>query len=271
MFQRKYTDKSYIGKRYGLFTVENIECQQKYGRNRTVWKVKCDCGTEKTVLPYLLVSGNQKSCGCYRNDVSRGRHRKYEHSIYEYKRLYGIYTGIKKRCFNKKEPRYKDYGGRGITMCEEWANTIDGFDKFAEWALSHGYADDLTIERKDVNGNYCPENCKWITLQEQTLNTRNTVWVDYQGEHIQLFKLCERLGLKYDTIHGRIRDHGWSVERAVETPVDHGISFYEKCRQHGINPTTAHDRINKLGWSEERALNTPCLGRGANQKTYKVS
>lgn len=269
MSQLKYSEESYIGQKYGMLTVIGIECQKKYGFNQTVWKVKCDCGKEKMVNPYKVVIGESKSCGCYRQKRSKETHKKFKHSISENERLYGIYSGMKKRCFNKKDLRYKDYGGRGITMCDEWTNSVDGFDRFVEWAFSHGYDDNLTIERIDVNGDYCPENCKWITLQEQTLNTRNTVWVDYKGEHIQLYKLCERLGLKYDAIHGRIQDRGWDVERAIETPIDRGISFSEKCRQHGINPTTARDRIVKLGWSEERALNTPCLGRGANQKTYK--
>lgn len=269
MAKRKYTEESYIGQKYGLFTVESIECQEICGRNRTVWRVKCDCGTEKTIVPYLIVSGNQKSCGCYRNEAARGRHKKYEHSIYEYKRLYGIYGGIKKRCFNKKEPRYKDYGGRGITMCEEWANPNDGFDKFVEWSLSHGYADDLTIERNDVNGDYFPENCSWITRKEQCNNKRDTIWVDYHGEHIQLMKLCNRLGLSYDTINDRIVKRKWDVERAIETPSMMDDPLSQKAREHGLNPKTVRDRIYKLGWSEERALNTPCLGRGANQKTYR--
>lgn len=193
------------------------------------------------------------------------------HPLSKYKRLNRTYHGIKKRCYNPNCPRYKDYGGRGIVMCDEWFDKKEGFDKFCDWALENGYTDEMTIERIDVNGNYCPENCKWITRAEQRENRRDTIWVDYKGEHIQLYKLCERLGLHYDTTNDRIVKRKWDVERAIETPSMMADPLARKAREHGLNPATVRDRISKLGWSEERALNTPCFGRGANQKTYKVS
>lgn len=183
---------------------------------------------------------------------------KHKHPAKEYRRLHGIYHGIKKRCYNKNSPRYKDYGGRGIVMCGEWLDPDTGFDAFVDWSLDNGYADDMTIERNDVNGNYCPENCSWITLREQRNNRRGTIWVDYNGEHIQLMKLCKRLGLSYDTVHDRYRHRGWPIERAIEEPTQRGkISLSEKARAHGLKPQTVRDRIVKLGWSEERALTTP--------------
>lgn len=196
---------------------------------------------------------------------------KYRHIVAENKRIHNIYHKIKRRCYNEKEPRYKDYGGRGIVMCDEWLNPVDGFDKFVDWAFANGYRDDLTIERIDVNGNYCPENCKWITLKEQGFNQRRTLWVDYKGEHIQLRKLCSRLGKSYDTVHDRVYKRGWNLERALSEPSQQEDSFLKKCKEHGLNPRTVKDRIEKFGWSEERALNTPTIGRGANKNTYKNS
>lgn len=197
--------------------------------------------------------------------------KKCRHPVSQYGRINKIYHGIKKRCYNTNSPRYKDYGGRGIVMCDEWADPKDGYDNFADWALSHGYDDDLTIERIDVNRDYCPENCKWITRAEQRENRRDTIWVDYRGEHIQLYKLCERLGLSYDMMNNRVVKLKWPIEKAIETPSMMADPLTQKAREHGLNPGTVHDRIFKLGWSEERALSTPCLGRGANQKTYKSS
>ena len=127
----------------------------------------------------------------------------------------------------------------------------------------------MTIERNDVNGNYCPENCSWIPLPEQRFNQRGTIWVDYKGEHIQLMKLCKRLGITYDTVHNRICDSGWDVEKAIETPSMFADSLSKKAREHGLNPATVSDRIKKFGWSEERALNTPTIGRGAHKYTYR--
>lgn len=195
---------------------------------------------------------------------------KFKHPTKQYRRLYGIYNGIKKRCYNNRCSRYKDYGGRGISMCAEWLNRDNGFDSFVDWALANGYADDLTIDRIDVDGDYSPKNCRWCTLKEQNQNKRTTIWVDYRGEHIQLMELCERAAVSYDTVHDRLFKRGWDIEDAVNKPSDRERkSWRQMCKEHGINPATARDRVVKLGWTEDQALNTPCLGRGANQASYR--
>lgn len=179
-------------------------------------------------------------------------------------KLWYIYHGMKKRCLNSNHKRYKDYGGRGIIVCDEW---LKGFDFFAVWAYANGYEEGLTIEREDVNGNYCPENCKWITREEQAYNKRTSIKVEYRGEIKDLMLWCKELGLKYDTIHHRIT-HGWEIAKAFETPISQEVSFSEICRRNGINPSTAYDRIHKFGWDYEKAISTPSVGRGANKKTY---
>ena len=194
---------------------------------------------------------------------------KYRNRVKDNKRLHGIYHGIKKRCYNKNSKRYKDYGGRGIVMCDEWLDSDVGFDNFCDWAKSHGYTDDLTIERSDVDGNYSPENCKWITLQAQARNKRETIRVAYHGVEKPLIEWCVELGLCYDTMNDRIVNRGWSVENAFETPSQLETSWVKRCKEHGINPATARDRIVKFGWNVEDALNTPTGGRGSNSKTYR--
>lgn len=178
-------------------------------------------------------------------------------------KLWYIYHGMKKRCYNPNCKRYKDYGGRGITVCDEW---LKGFDFFADWAYANGYEEGLTIEREDVDGDYCPENCKWITRKEQAYNKRDSINVTYKGETKDLMVWCNELGLKYDTIHHRIT-HGWDVKMAFETP-NNEKSFAAICRENGVNPTTAYDRIHRLGWDFQKAISTPSLGRGANQTSY---
>lgn len=185
----------------------------------------------------------------------------------ENKRLWGIYHGMKKRCLNKNDARYKDYGGRGIKICKEW---LLSFDNFADWAKSNGYKDDLTIERIDVNGDYEPGNCKWITLKQQARNKRDTIRVTYRGVKKPLIEWCEELGLDYDTIHDRIFARNWKVEKAFETLSQRENSFSSLCMAHNLNPATVYDRIHKFGWSLEEALNTPSLGRGANSKSYRA-
>lgn len=198
-----------------------------------------------------------------RKRINRNHGRKpprYKHKINENKRLWTIWHGIKKRCLFENEPRYPQYGGRGITICQSW---IDSFDNFAEWAYENGYQSDLTIERIDVNGNYCPENCKWITRKEQANNKRDTIWIDYKGRHVQLRKLCNEMELHYDAIHNRITKLGWDAEKAIDTPMQTDGSLRSECRKRGLNYRTVSSRINKLGWTREKALSFPTnIGRG---------
>lgn len=177
--------------------------------------------------------------------------------------LWYSYHSMKKRCLNPNCKRYKDYGGRGIEICEEW---LKGFDEFADWAKANGYRHGLTIERKDVNGNYEPDNCIWITKQQQAFNKRDSIFVTYKGQTKDLMVWCNELGLAYDTIHNRITC-GWSPKKAFESPTN-GKSFAQVCREHGLKPATVRDRVYKLGWDLEVALNTPSAGLGANQQTY---
>lgn len=180
-------------------------------------------------------------------------------------KLWNSYHSMKKRCLNINCKRYKDYGGRGITICDEW---LVGFDNFAKWAYEHGYEEGLTIERINVDGNYEPLNCKWITKKEQALNTRKTIWITYKGETKQLKKWCEELGLLYDTMNDRIVKRGWPPEKAFNQASQRENSFSQKCKEVGLNSTTVYCRIHDLGWDEEKAFDTKSKGRGANQFSY---
>lgn len=199
-----------------------------------------------------------------RTNKGKVPHR-YVHKINENYYLWSKWNGIKKRCLSENDERYADYGGRGIKMYKPW---LESFDNFADWAYENGYADDLTIERIDVNGDYCPENCKWIPLKEQAYNKRNTIWVDYNGKHVQLLKLCTELGKNYDMIHNRITKMGWDAEKAIDEPSIYAEeSLRHKCSVRGLNYATIRDRIVKLGWTEEEALSIP-TGRGRNRQFY---
>lgn len=130
-------------------------------------------------------------------------------------RLYGIWLQMKNRCFNAKTKRYKDYGGRGITVCDEWRND---FQSFYNWSISNGYDDTLTIDRKDNSGNYEPSNCRWVTVKEQNRNSRQCDMITYKGETHCLKEWSEILGLSYVALKNR-KKYGWSIERMFETPV----------------------------------------------------
>lgn len=189
---------------------------------------------------------------------------RYRNKISDNKRLWNIWNNMKRRCLCESDVRYHQYGGRGILLCDKWK---ESFDNFADWALANGYKENLTIERIDVNGNYCPENCKWITLKEQANNKRDTIWIDYKGRHIQLRKICDEMNLHYDAIHNRITKMGWDAERAIDEPLyTNEGSLMSDCNALGLNYGTVRDRISKLGWSREEALSVP-TGRGRHNKS----
>lgn len=117
------------------------------------------------------------------------------------------------RCFRTKDKRYKDYGGRGITVCNEWRNS---FKAFYAWAIANGYTDELTIDRIDNNGNYEPSNCRWLSLKEQANNRRSNHLVTYDGQTKTITQWSEERNIKKSTLQRRLSKNGWSVKRALE-------------------------------------------------------
>lgn len=131
-------------------------------------------------------------------------------------RLYRIYRNILTRCFNPKATSYGRYGGRGITVCREWCAD---FSEFQKWSLEHGYADGLTIDRINNDGNYSPQNCRWVTLREQNLNTSRNHLVEINGEIKPLDEWSRLFRISPKTVRDRLR-RGWSYEKALTTSVD---------------------------------------------------
>lgn len=155
----KITDLT--GNIYGKLIVTNFAYRKRSGKNyKYYWACQCNCGGVCTVESNNLKSGITKSCGCYREDFRK------KHNLTR-TRLYRIYRHIKERCFNPNSKSYKYYGSCGIVMCNEWKND---FMNFYNWAMSNGYDDKLSIDRIDVNGNYEPSNCRWVTMKEQCKN-----------------------------------------------------------------------------------------------------
>ncbi len=204
--------RNLVGEQFGRWTV--IERAEK--RNgMSVWRCRCECGTEKEVYQKHLLSGATKSCGCYKSEQSSKRMKKNNPTVRKhemcYSRLYRIWTDIKQRCQNSHCTKYEYYGGRGIKMCVEWQD----FTNFMNWALNNGYTDTLTIERIDVNGNYEPSNCKWITIQKQQYNKSNNHLITYNGKTQTLTEWAKERGIKPTTLDARINRSRWDIGRAL--------------------------------------------------------
>lgn len=120
---------------------------------------------------------------------------------------------MKKRCYSKGQKAYPEYGGRGIKICDEWMGE-NGFLNFREWALSNGYADNLSIDRKDVDGNYEPDNCRWAGNKVQNNNKRINYYIEFEGENLTLDQWEERTGIRQETIRRRL-NNGWTIEDAL--------------------------------------------------------
>ena len=202
--------KSLIGKKFNSLTILGIDSHNKSGHYKLL--CGCDCGNQKVIRADRVINNITTTCGCqnkgYNGFSPNGLSRKYPH-------LYSCWNIMRHRCYDTNNEKYKNYGARGIVVCEEWRYS---FEPFFKWAMANGYQKGLTIDRINVNGNYEPSNCRWTTLLIQARNKTNNKMITYNGETKCLSQWCEELNIPYHSIRARIR-LGWSVERAFKTPV----------------------------------------------------
>ncbi len=193
--------KDLTGQRFGKLTVlEFVPDENRYAK----WKCQCDCGKKTITRGDCLISGDTKSCGCLakENSIKQGKVQGIKNVQHGQRktRLYAIWSRMKGRCYNPHDTKYAYYGGRGITVCDEW---IDNFQAFYDWSMANGYCDNLTIDRIDVNGDYTPTNCRWTDMKTQCRNTRRNVLVVYNGKTMTIAEAAERSGLSDKTLYSR--------------------------------------------------------------------
>lgn len=204
--------KDITGQKFGRLTViERLE-NDKWKQAR--WKCLCECGNYTICITRDLKKGAVKSCGCLHKEIVKKVNTK--HGLKK-TRLYRLWNTIKRRCYNKNSEKYKNYGGREITMCDEWKND---FKVFHDWAYANGYDENApkgscTIDRINVNGNYEPSNCRWTTNKEQQRNRSNNHFITYKGETHCISEWAEILDIKPSYLYHKLKKDNFDIEKLL--------------------------------------------------------
>ncbi len=192
-----------IGKRYSRLVVLRENGRTKHGMR--IFECRCDCGNSVNVPIASLQNGNTRSCGCIRN--------KYGYIPVKNSKLYKVWSSMKDRCNNPHNRSYRNYGGRGIYVCNEWQND---YGAFMTWAYNSGYQEGLSIDRINNDGPYSPDNCRWATRVEQQNNTRLNRYIEFNGECKTISEWAKQLGIKQHTLQLRLKR--WPLCRALTEP-----------------------------------------------------
>lgn len=205
--------KDLTGQKFGKLTAikrvaDHIE---PCGHHYTMWLCKCDCGNFSKVRSADLIGDHIKSCGCQNIKHMLSKHP-----------LYKVLSRMHSCCYNKNCNDYKDYGARGIELCDQWNKDVVGISKavknFVGWSESHGYKRGLSIDRINNSGNYEPSNCRWATMTEQCNNRRNNHFIEFNGEKLTISQWARKYNIGRDMLKSRI-ERGWEMEKALVTPL----------------------------------------------------
>ena len=205
--------KDLTGQRFGRLVA--IRRTESYSNGKSRWMCECDCGKETVVDTSHLLSWHTRSCGCLHTETIKSGRNSRTHGVSK-TRLYRIWRNMKSRCLNDNVPCHSYYGGRGIGISQEW----EQFEPFYKWSMENGYTERLTLDRIDNNGNYEPSNCRWVSFQAQMNNTRSNHILSFRGEERTIAEWAREFNLPYQRVINRINTLGWSVEKALTTPIN---------------------------------------------------
>ena len=212
-----------VGREFGCWRVVSRAGSTK--NNVSTWNCVCakelgGCGTVRVVTRGRLIRGSSTNCGCVQRETNRKRQTKHGCSGKNRTGLYIVWVDMLQRCYNSLSTGYHRYGGRGITVCEEWHNS---FESFQRWALATNYQKGLQIDRINNDGGYCPDNCRWVTSQQNMNNRSCTRKFTLNGETKLLCEWCDHFNMPLSTVDDRIR-RGWTIEQALTIPL------WQRCR-----------------------------------------
>lgn len=206
-----------VGDRFGRLTVIELAgvATNCSGESTRLWRCRCDCGGEKVIREPNFKYGHTRSCGCLYKETRATAERFSTHGK-SHDKLYAIWGGMISRCENKTDrEKFANYGGRGISVCTEWRNCYEAFEK---WALENGYKKGLSIDRIDVNGDYSPSNCRWANSKMQANNRRNNIRITIDNQTKTLTEWCNELNLPYSRMWHRITQQKMDPVKAFTQP-----------------------------------------------------
>ena len=212
------------GKRFGKLVVTGYSHTIN---KRVYWNCICDCGNTCAIHGTKLRNGHTKSCGCIKKEACRKRKINKPH----YKKIYQVWSNMKNRCKNPNNCKYKYYGEKGISICDEWKD----FGVFYEWCINSGYSENLTIDRIDSGGNYEPSNCRWITLEDQQRNKCSNVYISCNGETKTITDWSRTLGVTRHSIRYWITKYNGDAEMAIR-------HYLERNEADAVHQSKIHER-----------------------------
>lgn len=252
-----------IGKKFGTLTV--IECNETNKNQKSLFLCRCECGYELLRTYCNIVKTSSKSCPNCRSkyrDINQTK---------EFEALYSVWTDMINRTTKNHKHNRSCYKNHNITVCTEWRTD---FRSFYIWSIENGYKyeklpngiNKYTIDRIDPYKGYSPENCRWITIQEQQRNRTDNKIIKWQGKEYRIWELADKYNMDKDTLYNRICVHGWSIERSVTQKIrpkcivleykGKPITLDEIAKMSGFAKSTVRNRLNK-GWSIEKTISTP--------------
>ena len=261
-------NKEYIGKKINSWTILSYSGQNKFGQATCL--CQCDCGKKEIKSVYEVLHNGSRCC---RSCSARKRKTIYSdiRNDQRYKRLKNIFWIMKQRCYNKKNPKYSIYGGKGISICEEWLNHKNGFLNFFHWAVGNGYTSNLTIDRIDYTRSYSPDNCRWTTQLAQQNNKSTNRWIVFNGERLTLMQFSQKHNIPYKTLLQRIHKFGITdpkelakkklvIRRKLKyfaTIEGKTLPITKWCEKLNLNKESVRNRIKKYGYTPEDAILKP--------------
>jgi hypothetical protein len=239
--RRRGLPQNVAGQRFGRLTAVGFAQKNRVG---TWWLFRCECGTEKVLLQNVVMRGRIKSCGCLYRDSRGLTHRTHGQTKHP---LMSVFKGMMQRCYNPNFKAFKDYGARGIDVCQEWRGDRS---RFIKWGEANGYEAGLDIDRRDNNKGYSEHNCRFVTRKVNTNNHRRNRRVTFRGRSLTIAELSRETGLNYGTLLSRIKRQKWDAETAVTMSVEEGRKM-ATAKMHAWHRHRAKPR-RKLQGRDER-------------------